>query len=67
MAQTDAAFKGAVAIGAFGAVWLRFALTLAVTLKSDGDCEGVLEAHRLDDKSFLLLFRAAMSTCLHTE
>lgn len=67
MAQTDATLVGSISVAAFGAVRLSFGLALTVTLKGDGDREGVLEAHRLDNKRFLLLFGAATSTCLHTE
>lgn len=67
MAQADAALEGAVAVVAFGAVGLGFVLAFAVTFESDGDGEGVLEAHRFDDECLLLLFGATTSSGLHTE
>lgn len=44
VAHADAAFVGAVAVVAFGAVGLGFSLTFAVALKGDGDGERVLKA-----------------------
>lgn len=67
MAQADAALVGAVALAAFRAIWLSFGLTLAVALKGDGDREGILEAHRLDDEGFLLFFGATASSRFNTE
>lgn len=67
MAQAYAALEGAISIAAFGAIKLCFGLALAVTLKGDGDREGVLEAHRFDDKGFLFFGWATTSTGLHAE
>lgn len=67
VAEADATLVGAVAVVAFRAVGLCFGLALAVTLEGDGDGEGVLEAHRLDDEGFLLLFGATSSSGFHTK
>lgn len=67
MAQADATLIGTIAVVTLWAVGLGFSLALAVTLKSDSDGEGVLEAHRLNDECFLLLFGATTSSGLHTE
>lgn len=67
VAQADAALIGAVAEVTLRAVGLGFGLALAVALKGDGDGEGVLEAHRLNDESFLFLFGATTSSGFHTE
>lgn len=67
MALADATLVGAVAVVTLRAVGLGFALTFAVTFKSDCDGERVLEAHRFDDEGFFLLFGATTSSGLHTE
>lgn len=67
MAQAYATLKGAIAVATFGAIRLGFGLALAVALKGDSDGEGVLEAHRFDDKGFLFFGWATTSTSLHTE
>lgn len=65
MAHADAAFVGAVAVVAFGAVGLGFGLTFAVALKGDSDGERVLKAQWFDDECFGLFFGTAASPGLH--
>lgn len=67
VAQADAAFVRTVALVTLRAVGLGSSLALAVTLEGDGDGERVLEAYRLNDEGFLLLFGATTSSGLHTE
>lgn len=67
VAEADATLVSAIAMETFRAVGLDFGLALAVTLERDGDGQGVLKTHRLDDEGFLLLFGATASSGLHTE
>lgn len=65
VAHADAAFVGAIAMVAFGAAGLGSGLAFAVTLKGDSDGQRVLEAHRFDDKCFLLFFGTTASPGLY--